>query len=54
MSYDLARQRNALPEPPDQYGNPGPGDKFPTMKGKNTRVIGVFYSNKTVEHVDKK
>jgi hypothetical protein len=25
MSYDEARVRNALPEPPDQFGNPGPG-----------------------------
>jgi len=25
MSYDLARERNALPVPADQYGNPGEG-----------------------------
>jgi hypothetical protein len=25
MSYDEARKRNALPAPPDQYGDPGPG-----------------------------
>jgi hypothetical protein len=25
MSYDDARERNALPVPPEQYGNPGPG-----------------------------
>jgi hypothetical protein len=28
MSYDEARVRNALPEPPDQYGNPGPGGVY--------------------------
>jgi len=31
----------------DVDGNPG-GD-FPTMKGNNTRVIGVFYSSKLIE-----
>jgi len=28
MSYDEARVRNALPEPPDQYGDPGPGGVY--------------------------
>jgi hypothetical protein len=28
MSYDLARKRNALPEPPDLYGDPGPGGVY--------------------------
>lgn len=28
MRYDLARQRNALPVPADQYGNPGPGGQY--------------------------
>jgi hypothetical protein len=28
MSYDEARVRNALPEPPDQYGNPGAGGVY--------------------------
>jgi len=28
MSYDRARERNALPEPPDQYGDPGPGGVY--------------------------
>jgi hypothetical protein len=28
MSYDEAQQRNALPVPADQYGNPGPGGTY--------------------------
>jgi hypothetical protein len=28
MGYDEARVRNALPEPPDQYGAPGPGGVY--------------------------
>jgi len=28
MRYDDARARNALPEPPDQYGDPGPGGVY--------------------------
>ena len=28
MSYDEARVRNALPVPPDQYGDPGPGGVY--------------------------
>jgi hypothetical protein len=28
MSYDEAQQRNALPAPADQYGNPGPGGAY--------------------------
>jgi hypothetical protein len=28
MSYDVARVRNALPVPADQYGNPGPGGAY--------------------------
>ncbi|MDH5307366.1 MAG: PEP-CTERM sorting domain-containing protein, partial [Myxococcales bacterium] len=28
MRYDVARQRNALPVPADQYGNPGPGGEY--------------------------
>jgi hypothetical protein len=28
MSYDEARVRNALPEPPDQYGDPGTGGVY--------------------------
>lgn len=34
----------------DTDGNPG-GD-FPTLKGKRTRVIGVFYSNKKLKSTD--
>jgi hypothetical protein len=28
MSYDVARIRNALPVPADQFGNPGPGGRY--------------------------
>lgn len=28
MQYEEARKRNALPEPADQYGNPGPGGSY--------------------------
>jgi len=28
MSYDTARERNVLPVPLDQYGNPGPGGTY--------------------------
>jgi hypothetical protein len=28
MDYDIARVRNALPVPADQYGNPGPGGAY--------------------------
>ena len=28
MSYDVARVRNALPEPPGQFGSPGPGGVY--------------------------
>ena len=28
MRYDDAWERNALPVPPDQYGNPGPGGVY--------------------------
>jgi hypothetical protein len=28
MRYDVARARNALPVPADQYGNPGPGGQY--------------------------
>jgi hypothetical protein len=28
MSYDIARERNALPVPADQYGNPGAGGAY--------------------------
>jgi len=33
----------------DQDGNPG--GHFPTLKGKQTRVIGVFYSNKLLKAI---
>jgi hypothetical protein len=28
LNYDVARERNALPVPADQYGNPGPGGSY--------------------------
>lgn len=32
----------------DKDGDPGPGDGFPTLKGRHTRVIGVFYHRQIV------
>jgi hypothetical protein len=59
MSYDMARERNALPVPPDQYGNPGPGgayDYFDTVQlsppaGAVTATIELLYQPVSWEYI---
>ena len=58
-SYDEAKQRNALPVPYDQYGNPGPGgeynywDEFTLQPpaGAATATIRLLYQPTSWEYV---
>jgi hypothetical protein len=59
FSYDAARERNALPEPVEQYGNPGPGgdynywDEFPLNPpaGAAYATIDLLYQPTSWEYI---
>jgi hypothetical protein len=59
MSYDIARARNALPVPGDQYGNPGTGgvyeyyDEVPLNQpaGAESATISLMYQPTSWEYI---
>ena len=59
MRYDVAKVRNVLPVPADQYGNPGPGgeyqywDDFPLNRpaGATTAEISLLYQPTSWEYI---
>jgi hypothetical protein len=59
FSYDLARQRNALPVPAAQYGAPGPGGSydywderpFPIPAGATRAEVRLLYQQTSWEYV---
>ena len=59
MSYDIARARNALPVPGDQYGNPGSGgvyeyyDEVPLTRpvGAASATISLMYQPTSWEYI---